>query len=144
MDILKQLGVDHTIFYQFAIFFVIFIVLKKLLFEKLQETLEFRESKTFKLEEQANVKSEKAKKMAEEYQNGIEGAHLEAQEKINTNKIAVVELGNQNFKIAEQKIYTEYELEKNQYQKVVLEKKEIILKKAGPLAEELSKKIIEG
>ena len=46
VEILGKLGIDGTIYYQFGIFIILAIALKKILFSPLQNVIESRESQT--------------------------------------------------------------------------------------------------
>ena len=65
--VFNKLGADITIFYQFGIFFIFYMILKMVFFNKLQFILEIRDNKTIKLKDHADKKFEKARKLEEEY-----------------------------------------------------------------------------
>ena len=56
LTIFKSLGVDQTVFIQFATLIIIFFLVSNLLFSKLQEVLALREEKTTKLIEESAKK----------------------------------------------------------------------------------------
>ena len=86
LQIFAQLGVDQSIFFQFAIFIFIFFALKVLFLDKLLFVLETREQKTSKLEAAAKAKFERADKLAQEHRAKIASFHQEAQKNFNDNK----------------------------------------------------------
>ena len=60
IGIFQKLGVDQSVFYQFAIFIVLSQLFVHLLFNKLQFVLQTRESKTTKLRCEAGEKFKEA------------------------------------------------------------------------------------
>ena len=54
VEIFGKLGIDGTIFYQFGIFVILAVALKKLLFAPLQSVIQEREEKTTGLESKAD------------------------------------------------------------------------------------------
>ena len=81
IQIFTQLGADQSIFYQFAIFIVLFILLKTVLFNKLLFVLQTRENKTTKMEERANSKLGEAEKLARKFEEEVSTKRLEEIEK---------------------------------------------------------------
>ena len=71
IQIFTQLGVDSTIFAQFAIFTALFFILKYVWFNKLLKVIELRELSTTKRESQANDKFNEAEKIAQKYDDEI-------------------------------------------------------------------------
>ena len=65
VEIFGKLGIDGTIFFQFGIFIVLAIALKKLLFSPLQQVLNDREDKTTGLEGKADLILQEANKLKE-------------------------------------------------------------------------------
>ena len=66
VEIFGKLGIDGTIFFQFGIFVVLAVALKKLLFESLQQVILEREEKTTGLEGKADLIIQEANKLKEE------------------------------------------------------------------------------
>ena len=93
-QIVDQLGVDYTVFYQFATLCVLFLITKFLFFNALQFVIENREEKTTKLESSAEVVTEKANKLSNEYKDKIDEAYRASKEKTLAEK-------NNLFEIAE-------------------------------------------
>ena len=139
--IFKQLGVDGSIFYQFVLFFVLYFVVRSLLFKPLLDVIEMREGKTTKLEGAANDKFEKAKKLETEYKEKIDAAYMEAQEVFTAKKTEVINRERANFKEAEAKILEEFETKrKEEITKIEAQRTEI-LNEAKSLSGDLVSKL---
>jgi F-type H+-transporting ATPase subunit b len=89
LGVFQKLHIDQTVFYQFIVFFFLFIILKTVFFNKLQFVLELRESKTTKLEENANKKFNEAQILSNKYNSEIDKVYLGAQEKFNAQKAEI-------------------------------------------------------
>lgn len=139
--IFNQLGVDGSIFYQFVLFFVLYFVVRSLLFKPLQDVIEDREGKTTKLEGQANHKFEKAKKLETEYKEKIDSAYLEAQEVFHSKKTEVIQREREVFKKAEAEILNEYEEKRKQELAAIESKRNEILDQAKNLSNDLVEKL---
>ena len=86
LQIFTQLGVDQSIFYQFGLFCILFLVLKSVLFDRLLFVLEVREAKTTKLESSAKAKLDEANRLATEYNSQIESFNQELQKRLTESK----------------------------------------------------------
>ena len=139
--IFKQLGVDSTIFFQFGIFVVFFAIVKVLLFDKLQFVIELRESKTTKLEDEANRKFQDAEKLAYEYREKMNKAQQSSQEKLKAGKAEVVSRERNKYEEAQKKIIAEMESDRKTFEQELSTKKGEILSKADILASELVNKL---
>ena len=89
LGVFQKLDIDQTVYAQFIIFFFLFIILKAVFFNKLQFVLELRESKTTKLEENANKKFSEADNLSSKYKTEINKVYLGAQEKFNCKKLDI-------------------------------------------------------
>lgn len=78
--ILHQLGLDQTFFIQFAIFFVVFIVIPNVFFRPFQQLIEARHAKTVEDREKAVQLIAQADKKFEEYRARIQQERLKARE----------------------------------------------------------------
>jgi F-type H+-transporting ATPase subunit b len=121
IQIFTQLGADQSIFYQFAIFIVLFVVLKIVLFNKLLFVLQTRENKTTKMEELANNKFGEAEKLSKQFEEEISKARMtevektslvknEALKKIADRKSAKEKEINAVYEQGKQKIEKEFEV----------------------------------
>ncbi len=109
IGIFQQLGVDSSIFIQFIIFTVIFLLLKMLLFNKLLFVLQLRESKTTKLDEEANDTFSKAETLAEEYHQKIAVIHDGANSEASSRKEKIKSSEDEKLKATTEQILKEYE-----------------------------------
>ena len=141
LDIFSQLGIDGTVFYQFALFIVLFVVLKKAFFNRLLCVIEEREAKTKGLLETAELNLQKADALAGEYNQKIGVFRREAQEVLDKNKQKIDQEREVLVK-KEQGIALEaFALEKKKYfQEMKAQKKEIV-KKAEGLSEKLVQRL---
>ncbi len=76
--ILEQLGIDHTFFYQLALFAVLFIVLANVYFKPFQKLLDARHKKTVEDREAAEKLMAQAEAKFEEYKRRMAEERLAA------------------------------------------------------------------
>ena len=139
LSIFQSLGVDQTVFVQFILVIIVFTILSSLLFPKVQEVLELRESKTTKLEGHAHTLYKKAEELADQYKNQIEKTHQEAQAVSSKKKAELLNAENAALKKKEEEIQKEYEAKRAEVLKEVSSKKTAVLSEA----EQLSKSLLE-
>ncbi|MCK6593823.1 MAG: hypothetical protein L6Q33_01375 [Bacteriovoracaceae bacterium] len=139
LSIFQSLGVDQTVFVQFASVIVIFAILSCVLFPKVKEVLELRESKTTKLDGNANNLYKKAEEVSAQYKSVIEKTHQESQASATKKKSELTDSEKTQLKKTEEEIQKDYEAKK------ALVLKEIDSKKSNVLAEadQLSKTLLE-
>lgn len=139
LSIFQSLGVDQTVFVQFASVIVIFAILSCVLFPKVKEVLELRESKTTKLDGNANNLYKKAEEVSAQYKSVIEKTHQESQASATKKKSELTDSEKSQLKKTEEEIQKDYEAKK------ALVLKEIDSKKSNVLAEadQLSKTLLE-
>ena len=140
--ILSQLEIDMTVAYQFAVFFISYLVLSNVLFKKVLFVLQTREAKTTKLEENANVDFQKADQLAEEYREKIDEAYGEAQVSFNNVKNEALEEQKKVVTEEEQKLSKMIESETNVFVEEVNKKKQEVLSQSGDLAKDLVQKLV--
>ncbi|EQC50008.1 ATP synthase B/B' CF(0) [Bacteriovorax sp. BSW11_IV] len=141
IGIFKSLGVDSTVFTQFIIICILYLVLRNLLFGKLQEVLELREGKTTKLEENANKKFIEAENLAKSYKEKINNAQSEAFSKLSKVKEEVLGVEKQKLKAEEAKLNSEIEAKAQQFANEVEQKRQEVLANADALANDLITKL---
>jgi F-type H+-transporting ATPase subunit b len=109
LNIFLQLGVDSSVFYQFAVVAVIFVLAKVLFLDKLQNVIETREEKTTGLEAEANSNFEKIEKMGEEYKSAITDAQMKLKNEMMSEKSTFTKENEKAYKAkeAEMETYTE-------------------------------------
>lgn len=142
LSVFKKLNVDQTVFIQFAILVVLFFLLKVIFFNKLQFVLELRESKTTKLEDNANKTFSEAEGLSQKYKDEIDKAYVEAQEKYNKRKSEILDREKQNIKTAENQINLDVEKERAQFVAELDSKKKEVLNNADSLAKNLVDKFV--
>ena len=141
IQIFTQLGVDSSIFYQFAVFVVIFAVLKYTFFNKLLFVIETREQKTTKMEEGANTKFQEAERMAKDFHDEIEKVNVEAQTFLSNEKQTTLKAEDAKMKEAEAKVNADYEDRKSAVVAEVNSQRDGVLKNATELSNELVNKL---
>lgn len=142
LTIFTQIGVDNTLGAQFVIFVVGFLILKPLLFSKLQFVLEQRDSKTHLMEHEANRKLEESEKLSKLLKSKLDQAHEIAQNNIRSKKEEIV--GNNKLVVVKRKqeLNNLYESEMSGFEKELLGKRKDILNESENLSNELIKKLI--
>lgn len=141
INIFKSLGVDESILPQFITVIVLFFLLKTILFSRLQEILELRESKTTKLDGGADGKFLEAENLSKQYSEAIQKAQEEAhQELANTKK--VIDTRESEIKAtSDAQVEKEVELKRGEFTVELQAKKEEILKEASDLSKEFVTKL---
>ena len=143
MKIFAQLGGDETIFYQFGIFCLIFILLKWVFLGKLQFVIETRENKTTKLEESADEKFKKSEVLFNQYRDEIQavrGANLEILEKAQAEAMARQKA---TLKKVEERIEQSIQKKRAEFQEEVDSKRQSVFRNAGELSKKLIDKIMD-
>lgn len=86
VEILGKLGIDGTIYYQFGIFIVLAIALKKTLFSPLQSVIESRESQTTGLQGAADKIIHEANQIKEDVEKNLSEKRQELYLDLKTKK----------------------------------------------------------
>ena len=142
LGVFKKLNIDETVFYQFIVFFFLFIILKAVFFNKLQFVLELRESKTTKLEENANKKFSEAVNLSEKYQTEIDKVYFGTQETFNLKKNEILKAEKDSI-TKKQSELTELSDQKRKEFTTEIETRSVdILKQSETLATSLVDKIV--
>ncbi len=139
--ILKALKIDQTVLVQFGILLVFFNILAPLFFRKIQELLEYRESKTTKLESHAHSVYKQAEELAEQYKAKVEKTHSDSQQVAQKKKTEVLNREKEFLKSEEEKINAEYDDRKNKIAKEMSEKRIAVMAEADKLAGNLVEKL---
>lgn len=143
INIFTSLGVDQTVFIQFALVVVIYFVLKYTFFSKLQFVLDTRESKTTKMESGANKKFTEAEALAAKYRVEIEKADSEAVKIITTKKQDALSAQKTQIKSTEKTLNAEFESKRAELEADFASKKAGVLAQADSLSKELVQKILQ-
>ena len=139
--ILNSLKVDQSFYIQFILFVVFFNVLAPLLFKKLQEVLELRESKTVKLDSHANHVYKQAEDLAEQYKGSIEKTHTDSQAIATKKKSEVMNKEREVLVRNEEKMTSEYEGKKSILLKEFTDKRTSVMAEAEKLSTTLVEKL---
>ena len=141
LKILKSLGIDSTVVYQFIFFIIFFNLIASKLFKKLQEILELRESKTSKLDSHANDLYKKVEELQEKYKASIEKTHQDSQVIASKKKSEILAKEREVLTGAEDKMTSEYEAKRAQLLKEMNEKRSAVLSEASVLSNSLVEKL---
>ncbi len=141
LSIFQSLGVDQTVFVQFATLIVIFVILSYGLFPKVKEVLDYIESKTTKAEGNSNAIYKKADELQEQYKAQIEKTHQEAQAHNSKLKAEVSNKEAQALKAKENEIEKNYDAKKADIVKEISSKKASVLAEAEQLSKNLLDKL---
>lgn len=135
--------IDYSLLAQFALFTGIFFALKVLLFNKLLFVITHRESKTTKLEEEANQKFDQASKLAQEYKEMLGEVMSETSDSFRDQKQQILSAEDKKFKEVEDKVLADGETDRKKIIETIEEKKKAILANADQLADGLVKKLVQ-
>lgn len=139
--ILTALKIDKTVLIQFGILIVFFNIIAPLFFKRLQDIIEYRESKTTKLESHAHAIYKQAEDLAEQYKAKVEKTHADSQVASSKKKADVLNKERDLIKSAEEQINSEYEARRSQIVKDVSEKRTSVMAEAEKLAGNLVEKL---
>ena len=143
LTILKSLDIDQTFFIQLGLVCLLYAFLRNLLFSKLQEILDLRESKTTKMEDGANAKNAQAEKLSNDYKAGIDKARSEALTIVTSKKNEVTNREGEKIKAHDKKLEEELGVKRSEFSKELESKKESIMQQADSLSQELVTKIVQ-
>lgn len=141
VTILNSLKIDQTVIVQFILFVVFFNIIAPLLFKKLQEVLDFRDSKTVKLDSHANHLYKQVEDMGTQYKNSIEKTHQDSQAVATKKKTEILAKEKAVFVSAEEKMNGEYEGKRSSLLKELAEKKVAVMAEAEKLSNNLVEKL---
>ena len=141
--IFTQLGVDHSLPYQFFTVLVVFILANVLFLGKLQNVLETREEKTVKLENSADDTLEKVTRMQNEYKTKIDEANREALKTLTDKKQKISQKYSDQYKQTEREVNQFVDQSRNDFGKQIEENKDKYLAEAQSLSQSLVQKILQ-
>lgn len=141
VTILNSLKIDNTFLVQFVLFLVFFNVIAPILFNKLQEILELRESKTSKLDSHANDLYKKVEELQEKYKASVEKTHQDSQVIASKKKSEILAKEREVLTGAENKMTSDYEAKRAQLLKEMNEKRTAVLSEASVLSNSLVEKL---
>ncbi|QDK39877.1 hypothetical protein DOM21_00060 [Bacteriovorax stolpii] len=141
VTILNSLKIDATFLVQFALFVVFFNIIAPLLFKKLQEVLDLRESKTTKLESHAHHIYKQAEDLAEQYKGSVEKTHQDSQAIASKKKAEILAKEKEILNGAEEKMSSDYDAKRSTLLKEIAEKRTAIMAEAEKLSNNLVEKL---
>lgn len=144
LGIFDQLGADKSLFYQLAIFFIMFMMSKVLFFNHLQFVLENREEKTVKLEGNVEKQFQKINEMSANYKEKITKANKEAKEQVSSEKSKITKEFEAKYREQEKEINTFIEKAREEANKEIASKRDEVLSEAEQLADGLVQKLSRG
>ncbi len=144
LGIFGQLGADKTLWYQFAIVVVMYLLSKHLFFEHLQNVIETREEKTVKLEGNAEKQFDEINKLSGEYKEKINSANKEAKLKLDENKKQIAKDLESKYRGEEKTINDYIESSRKDIEADLAQKKDQLLSEAETLSNSLVQKIAKG
>jgi F0F1-type ATP synthase membrane subunit b/b' len=140
-QIFAQLGANSSVFTQFVILSIFFLIMKFVVFDKLQYVLDNRVDKTENLESSAEEKFEQVKELSEKYNTHIEKAHVDAQDMLTKEKTQFETKKNEVYKEKENEMEIFIVKNREAIRSEIVAKRNEILKETNALAEEFIKKI---
>ncbi|CBW28182.1 putative ATP synthase subunit B' [Halobacteriovorax marinus SJ] len=141
LNIFKSLGADITFFYQLALVLVFYFVLKYTLFGKLQEVLDLRESKTTKLEGNANKKFAEAEELAQKYKAELDRANHDAYSLLSEKRNAAIDAQKSKLKEVENQLNIQVDEKRKEFMAELEVHKANVLKEADSLSGDLVNKL---
>ena len=144
LGIFAQLGADKTLWYQFAIIIVMYLLSKALFFGHLQNIIESREEKTVGLEGSAEKQFEEVNKLAANYKEKIGTATKSAKAKLDSDRSEISKSLEKNYKSEEKKINDYIDESRKESEANLKVQKDKILSDAEDLASSLVQKITRG
>lgn len=143
LGILDQLKINSTLFIQFGIVIVMFILTKLIFFSKLQFVIENREEKTVKLESSADETFQKVNELSESYKEKINEANVKAQTKLNTVRTDIINEEDKKYKQVEQEMEQYLDTSRKELVEEIKVKENQILSSSDELADALVEKITQ-
>jgi len=144
LGIFAQLGADKTLWYQFAIIIVMYLLSKALFFGHLQNIIESREEKTVGLEGSAEKQFEEVNKLAANYKEKVGTATKSAKAKLDSDRSEISKSLEKNYKSEEKKINDYIDESRKESEANLKVQKDKILSDAEDLASSLVQKITRG
>ena len=143
LDILKSLGIDHTLFFQFGVFFVAFLAMNFIVFKPYLRAYEKRLDRTHGNRKQAQSLLEQAEKKQSQYR--------EAARKLNSAMVSIFTDSNKKAKKEAEKILLEAKKElesqeqslRKQMEKSVVQSRKEMEDQLPEIRSEIQKKFME-
>jgi F0F1-type ATP synthase membrane subunit b/b' len=142
IGIFQSLGVDQTIFIQFGVVFIFYLIISPLLFKKLLFVIQEREDKTVKLAEEAVVQAQSADALLVRYKDEVAQAYRESQVRIEATRSKVKGESVELIHKEEQALQNKYLKAKEHSSAQVEQVKSNLMKSTDELSQSLIDKII--
>lgn len=144
LSIFQQLGADKSIFVQFGIITVMFVLSKQLFFGHLQRVLDTREDKTTKLAGDADKQFEEVNQLADQYKDKMQAASREMKSNLDSSKNEIIKSAESRYRTSETETNAEVEKARKEIETEVKSQEEAVLSQAQALADNLVEKITKG
>jgi F0F1-type ATP synthase membrane subunit b/b' len=141
LDILKQLGTDQSIFYQFVVIIVVYAIAKFVFINHLQALLDTRDDKTLKLEGSTEKQFEEIEKIQTAYKEKIRVANKDLKGKLEAGKADIAKKYESEYRSSADEISNFIENSKKEIEADIKGKREKVLADAESLANNLVQKI---
>jgi F-type H+-transporting ATPase subunit b len=143
LSVFSSLGVDSSIVTQFILIALTFLGAKYLFLDELKFTLENREEKTIKLENNADETLNKVSKMMMDYKSKMDQATKDTMKSVNDKKADIVKKWDESFKVTEKEVNQQIESSRFKYEQDISQNKEKYMQEAEDLSKDLINKIIQ-
>lgn len=141
LDILKQLGTDQSIFYQFVVIIVVYAIAKLVFINHLQALLDTRDDKTLKLEGSTEKQFEEIEKIQLAYKEKLRIANKGLKEKLEIGKNEITKSHEATYRSNAGEINKFIDNSKKEIEADIKSKREKVLADAEDLANSLVQKI---
>jgi len=144
LKVFMDLGANQSLFIQFAIIIIMFVISKFVFINHLQNILDTREAKTLKLDGDAEKQFAEVEKTQNEYKEKMSIANRSIKAKIDAGKTEITKKYETQYRTKEKEINLYIDSSKKEVQESIQEKKEKVLSDADQLAASLVQKITKG
>lgn len=144
LKVFMDLGANQSLFIQFGIIIVMFVLSKFLFLNHLQNILDTREAKTSKLDGDAEKQFAEVEKAQAEYKEKISKANKTVKAKVDNGKNDISKKYEGEYRSQEKEINAYIESSKKEVQESIQEKREKVLSDADQLSSSLVQKITKG
>ena len=141
VSVLNRLGMDASVFIQFAIFCALYFLMVPLFMKKLQSVLEEREANTTGLKEHAQKELEKAQVLEEDYQQKLNSSMEELQKKFHTDRQELLQAEKVKLRQLEDQLDAELDSKKEKFVAELEEQKKQLLGQTTQLSSHLVEKL---
>lgn len=141
VSVLNRLGMDASVFIQFAIFCALYFLMVPLFIKKLQLVLEEREANTTGLKEHAQKELDKANTLEEDYQQKFNSSMEELQKKFHADRHELMLSEKMKLRQLEDQLDDEIDSKKEKFIVELEEQKKQLLGQTSQLSSHLIEKL---